>query len=143
MLIMVDKRVLTSEEIADAARLDALLKQAKAIDRTYTREFVGDACGWKSSGAVSQFAKGITPLNFSAVMLFVKALKPVMPSIRIEDISPRFAMLLPVNSDHPIRGELAILAAYRKLSPERQKAVEDTIRGLLAVEESGGAGLLG
>lgn len=135
MIVMAEKRDLTDDEIADAARLDCLLKQAKAIDRRYTREFIGDSCGYRSSGAVSQFAKGITPLNFSSVMLFVKALKPIMPNLTIQDISPRFAQMIPESSDNPLRGELAILEAYRKLSPDRKKSVEDIINGLLSIKD--------
>lgn len=148
MECMTEKRNLTDEEREDAKRLDALLNRAKAVDKSYTREYIGELCGWSSSGMVSQYARGHTPLNMASAGLLARALAKVIPGITVADISPRFALLLDTSrkEDDPFSGETGVIAAYRKLTPERKALVEHRLKELLIIqtaEELGGKGLLG
>ncbi|MDX9718170.1 MAG: helix-turn-helix transcriptional regulator [Thauera sp.] len=79
------RRPLTDEELADAMRLRALLRQKKEDDGL-TQEAVGHLCGWAGQQAVQAFVSGNTALNLDAAFRFSKAL-----GVPLDAISPRLA----------------------------------------------------
>lgn len=131
MAVMAERRTLTSDELQDALRLDALLRRAKEADRSYTRDFIGQKLGWSSSGAVSQYAKGHIPLNVKAAAQLYIILREVLPGLTMDDLSPRFAKLIkPTSSQDPFSGAVGVMAAYEYLSDEKKKMVEEHIKSL-------------
>lgn len=78
---------------ADAARLEAAITEWKMARRAAglpsTVRALGEMCGGLSQSAVSQYSRGIIPLNIHALSLFSNALN-VYP----EDISPGLARSL-------------------------------------------------
>ncbi|PWE39669.1 XRE family transcriptional regulator [Pseudomonas prosekii] len=72
------RRPLTSEEVAESARLKAIYEQrksaAKAAGRSLTQADVAEACGWSGQSAFSQYATGKVPLNVEALLKLAKAL---------------------------------------------------------------------
>jgi phage repressor protein C with HTH and peptisase S24 domain len=72
------RRPLTTEEVAESARLKAIYEQrksaAKAAGRSLTQADVAEACGWSGQSAFSQYATGKVPLNVEALLKLAKAL---------------------------------------------------------------------
>jgi phage repressor protein C with HTH and peptisase S24 domain len=72
------RRPLTSEEVAESARLKAIYEQrksaAKAAGRSLTQADVAEACGWSGQSAFSQYATGKVPLNVEALLKLARAL---------------------------------------------------------------------
>lgn len=75
------RRPLTTEEQADADRLHALVRNDGRSQMT-----VALACGWTTQGAVSQYIRGVIPLNLTAATKFARAL-----NVDLHAISPRLA----------------------------------------------------
>lgn len=138
MEYMKERRKLTDDEMGDAKRLDNLLKKAKSIDKSFTRDSLGQKFGWSSSGLVSQYAKGYIPLNVKVAVQFYGALKETIKDLKMDDLSPRFAtMVEPVSiSSDPFSGDDGVVAAYKQLSPDRQRMVEEHIKSLYFRQKS-------
>jgi SOS-response transcriptional repressor LexA len=83
------RRELTPDEERDAERLRAAYERHKINAPGATQESVAFACGWKTQGAVSQYLRGIIPLNLDALLKF-SGVFGVAP----QTISPRLAQKL-------------------------------------------------
>ncbi len=94
------RRPLTTEEVAESARLKAIYEQrkaaAKAAGRSLTQADVAEACGWSGQSAFSQYATGKVPLNVEALLKLAKAL-----NFDAGEVSSR--LLSTVASVHPER----------------------------------------
>jgi transcriptional regulator with XRE-family HTH domain len=88
------RRKLTSDELADAARLRNAWEVKKRTGMT--QEAVSAKCGWESQSAFSQYLNGVIPLNLEAALRIARAL-----DVGIADLSPRFAALLPATNLSP------------------------------------------
>jgi hypothetical protein len=80
------RRELTDEELRDAERLRDAWERFKIETPSATQESVAFACGWKTQGAVSQYLRGVIPLNLDALLKFAGVFG-IAPQL----ISPRLA----------------------------------------------------
>lgn len=80
------RRELTDDELRDAERLRDAWERYKIATPSATQESVAFACGWKTQGAVSQYLRGVIPLNLDALLKF-SGVFGVAP----QSISPRLA----------------------------------------------------
>lgn len=105
------RRDLTSEELAESARLKAIYEarkdEARVLGKRFTQTDVAEQCGWSNQSAFSQFANGRIPLNLEALLKLSNVLK-----FDIADVSPRLSKLIgnapiPKKQDHiEIIGEI-------------------------------------
>lgn len=86
----VEKRTLTPEEIADSNRLAAAWDSYKQTHPGASQVWLGKVTGLGTQGVISQYMRGIIPLN-------VKALLAISAQIGVDpgEISPRLARILP------------------------------------------------
>ncbi|MGY1877828.1 LexA family transcriptional regulator [Pseudomonas reactans] len=87
---MKNRRELTQEELADAARLKSIYERRKAllkgVGEKLTQEDVASLCGWSGQSAFSQYASGRVPLNVTALLKLSRVL-----GFELEEVSPRIA----------------------------------------------------
>ena len=87
---MAQRRKLSSDELADAARLDTAWRRYKETHAHATQEWVSQQCGWKTQGAFYQYVAGVIPLNLRAALKISSALET-----SVSEISPRLAAMMP------------------------------------------------
>ncbi|MEX3628445.1 MAG: XRE family transcriptional regulator [Burkholderia sp.] len=80
------RRELTDDELRDAERLRDAWERYKIATPSATQESVAFACGWKTQGAVSQYLRGVIPLNLDALLKFAGVF-----GVAPQSISPRLA----------------------------------------------------
>lgn len=73
----------------EAAKLMAIYRQRKKVDRSLTQEKIADACEWSGQSTVSQYLNGKIPLNLPALMKFATIL-----DFSLEEVSPRLAAIV-------------------------------------------------
>ncbi|WP_240202641.1 hypothetical protein [Burkholderia sp. LMG 13014] len=86
----VEKRELTVEELADRDRLVAAWNRYKSEHRGASQIWLAESTGLGTQGLISQYLRGIIPLNVKA-LLAICAQIGAAPT----DISPRLARDLP------------------------------------------------
>ncbi|WP_257744580.1 hypothetical protein [Burkholderia glumae] len=110
----VEKRPLTPDEIADAERLAAAWRDYKRTHSGASQEWLGTVTGIGGQGAISQYMRGIIPLN-------VKALLAICAQINVPpaSISPTLARhISSTQSDIDLTG----------VSPDARRAIEAIVR---------------
>ncbi|CAB3783131.1 hypothetical protein LMG28688_01585 [Paraburkholderia caffeinitolerans] len=80
----VEKRPLTSEEQAEAIRLEAAYRDYKAVHKGVTQAWLGSASKLGSQGLMGQYLRGIIPLNLKALVAICSQI-----DAKPEVISPR------------------------------------------------------
>ncbi|HVT36316.1 MAG TPA: S24 family peptidase [Nevskiaceae bacterium] len=85
---MLKRKPLTQDELDAAENLRQLFTEAKAADKTLTQERLAFQFGWKTQSAVSQYLRGVIPLNSDAALKFADFFR-VAPS----QIHPMFSRL--------------------------------------------------
>ena len=102
------RRELTSEEQAEAGRLNAAWLRYKAQNVGATQTWLAAESGLGTQGAVGQYLRGVIPLNVEALVAICRVIgaNPI-------DISPRLMPMLTLlmkaidareaNSPHPLR----------------------------------------
>ncbi|WP_186104910.1 hypothetical protein [Burkholderia gladioli] len=110
----VEKRPLTPDEIADAERLAAAWREYKRTHTGASQEWLGTVTGIGGQAVISQYMRGIIPLN-------VKALLAICAQINVApaSISPTLARhISSPTSDIDLSG----------VSPEARNAIEAIVR---------------
>lgn len=119
---MAARRKLSSEERADATRLNKAWRKYKEDHPHATQEWVSRQCGWRTQGAFYQYVAGLIPLNLQAALKICGALETPL-----SEISPRLASLVPIHAIAETRGHyggferwIPLLDAQQAAAPEQQ-----------------------
>ncbi|HDR9756488.1 TPA: hypothetical protein ACK3Q6_001634 [Burkholderia cepacia] len=105
----VEKRPLTDEERAEAARLRAAWTKYKDEHPGATQQWLGSASELGSQGLMGQYLRGIIPLNLKALVSICAQI-----GARAEEISPR--LMRPFTDFNTARSEPETRAAFEQLT---------------------------
>ncbi|HDR9834484.1 hypothetical protein SB379_19830 [Burkholderia multivorans] len=105
----VEKRPLTDEERAEAARLRTAWAQYKDEHPGATQQWLGAASELGSQGLIGQYLRGIIPLNLKALISICAQI-----GAKAEEISPR--LMKPFTDFNQARTEPETYAASEKLT---------------------------
>lgn len=140
------RRELTTEEQAEAQRLANAWEEFRVNNRGTTQTWLGAETGLGNQSAVSQYLRGVIPLNLTALLAFCKVL-----GVDAKRISPRLAGVLSgaasvQSAPHSGSGltvastarEQLLLMAYRGGSDNDRSAMDAMAEQMLLRASAGG-----
>jgi hypothetical protein len=110
----VDKRPLSAEELIERDRLVAAWEKFKSEHPGVSQVWLAKATGLGTQGLISQYFRGVIPLNLRALLAICAQIE-ADPS----QISPRLAKDIPVSQDG---------TDFTSLTPAARKVIEAVIR---------------